>query len=413
MNQLHFPSVVVAQIGARRQYAVPLALQRENLLAWFYTDFMGVSPLANATLRSLAYLTGNPAVSRHLDRPLSDIPRSCISDFPFLYLTSRLRSNGQSDFRSRVNGWVTKNAAFGRRVARAGFTSANTVYGFNTASVELFEAASKQGLACILDQTNAGWRSEWHTRHREWEAWQDWEAPPASEVDIEPLITREEREWAMADLILCGSTHVVDQIATTAAIRKKCSIIIPGRAKASSRPRPTATHRNHLHVLFAGTLELRKGIQYLVNAAQALSGENVHVRAVGPSSLLPHRTAAIRGVIDVIGKVPYSDMSEHFAWADVLILPSLSEGSAGVCTEALSHGVPVITTREAGSPVVDGQTGLIIPSGSSDAIEDALLRLSRDPDLLQHLTSNASKATDNLSIETYGSALRKALTTLR
>src|SRR6185503_19097558 len=69
-----------------------------------------------------------------------------------------------------------------------------------------------------------------------------------------------------------------------------------------------------------------------------------------------------------LGRVPRAGMVSEFARADVLVLPSLAEGSAEVTYEALACGVPVITTPEAGSVVRDGVEGRIVPSRDPEAL---------------------------------------------
>jgi glycosyltransferase involved in cell wall biosynthesis len=55
------------------------------------------------------------------------------------------------------------------------------------------------------------------------------------------------------------------------------------------------------------------------------------------------------------------------------LFPTLSEGSANVVYEALSAGLPVITTPSAGSIIQDGVDGVIIPPRSAAHLAEALL----------------------------------------
>ena len=50
----------------------------------------------------------------------------------------------------------------------------------------------------------------------------------------------------------------------------------------------------------------------------------------------------------------------------MFVLPSLAEGSAEVTYEAIAAGVPVVTTRAAGSVVRDGIEGRIVPERDPD-----------------------------------------------
>jgi len=58
--------------------------------------------------------------------------------------------------------------------------------------------------------------------------------------------------------------------------------------------------------------------------------------------------------LSFLGRVPRDRIHEEFQTADLFVLPTLAEGSAEVTYEALAAGLPVITTKSAGSVVRDG-----------------------------------------------------------
>src|SRR5258708_9594943 len=79
-----------------------------------------------------------------------------------------------------------------------------------------------------------------------------------------------------------------------------------------------------------------------------------------------------------LGRVPRAKIRGEFAVADVLVLPSLAEGSAETTYEALACGVPVVTTPEAGSVVRDGIDGRIGPSRGAEALANAISEIVED-----------------------------------
>jgi alpha-maltose-1-phosphate synthase len=92
-----------------------------------------------------------------------------------------------------------------------------------------------------------------------------------------------------------------------------------------------------------------------------------------------------------IPPVPHVRVLDLMAEHDVLLLPSLAEGFGLVITEALSRGLPVITTPHAGAAdlMIDGREGFIVPIRSPDAIADRLTRLAEDRDLLAAMSEAA------------------------
>jgi glycosyltransferase involved in cell wall biosynthesis len=94
-----------------------------------------------------------------------------------------------------------------------------------------------------------------------------------------------------------------------------------------------------------------------------------------------------------------------YRWADVLVLPSICEGSATVIYEGLACGLPVITTPNAGSVVRDGREGFIVPIRDADAIANALEQLLRDKNLLLMMSDNALKRGREFDVTDYGKRL--------
>ena len=72
-----------------------------------------------------------------------------------------------------------------------------------------------------------------------------------------------------------------------------------------------------------------------------------------------------------------AELDRFLPWADVVVLPSYTEGLPNVALEASVAGVPIVATAVGGTPevVADGATGLLVPSGQPDALAAALNRL--------------------------------------
>jgi glycosyltransferase involved in cell wall biosynthesis len=109
--------------------------------------------------------------------------------------------------------------------------------------------------------------------------------------------------------------------------------------------------------------------------------------------------------VKVEGPVSAGEIASLYRWADVLVLPTLCEGSATVCYEALAAGVPVITTPNAGSIVRDGIDGFIVPIRRADLLAEKLEMLARDRELLQSLSRNAAKRALDYTLARYGERL--------
>lgn len=140
-------------------------------------------------------------------------------------------------------------------------------------------------------------------------------------------------------------------------------------------------------VLAVGGLEPRKGSEHLVRALARVQGPRPVLAVLGGHSFQDYRAykeavlADLPGLglelgtdVVLVGTVPEQDMAPWYAAADVLAFPSVKEGFGLAVLEAMSAGVPVVTSdlpvfREY---LVDGQDALLVPVGDVDALAAAL-----------------------------------------
>ena len=293
--------------------------------------------------------------------------------------------------------WAHANAAFGRSVVRRGFGGADSVYGFNAAAIELFEAGREFGMRTVLDQTMASWQTVERLLSEERKRWPEWDSDRSETDATGRLSERESQEWSHADLIVCGSECVADSVAESGGPADRCCVVPYGYDGPTTPVNEKPISTGPLRVLFVGTVDLRKGVPYLLEAARQIDRRSVEFRLVGPLQVTESIVQQLEERFEVVGPVPRSNVAEHYRWADLFVLPTLAEGSANVCYEAMAHGLPVITTPNAGSVVRDQIDGWIVPSCSSTAIVDCLEALigrrDRIVEAAQHAQQRASQYT--------------------
>ena len=86
-----------------------------------------------------------------------------------------------------------------------------------------------------------------------------------------------------------------------------------------------------------------------------------------------------------------------FRNADVLVLPSLSEGFPVTILEAMASGLPVIATRVGGVPEIieNNVNGYLVETENPQEIAEALLTLLRDEQLRKCISGNNRKKAEN------------------
>ncbi|MDT5271965.1 MAG: hypothetical protein QOH49_4151 [Acidobacteriota bacterium] len=168
-------------------------------------------------------------------------------------------------------------------------------------------------------------------------------------------------------------------------------------------------------VLAVGRLSFEKGHADLVNALGELNRLDPALRfklvvvGEGPEKERVEEAARAEGVAErVVFAGHAADVRPFYALADVLALPSHSEGSPNVLLEAMAAGLAVAATRVGGVPEIaeDGETALLVPARDPTALAGALRRLLADAGLAARLAERGrERALKHFSPEAYARAL--------
>jgi UDP-glucose:(heptosyl)LPS alpha-1,3-glucosyltransferase len=148
-------------------------------------------------------------------------------------------------------------------------------------------------------------------------------------------------------------------------------------------------------VLFVGTGFHRKGVDVLLEIWRRQSPSGAALVVVGNDPQLAafkREAGALRGPVVFTG--PRRDVERFYAAADLFALPSLYEGCPVSILEAVSSGVPVVTSRATGAPeLLTGALAELVVDDPRDA--DAIasrIRLGLDPARRRAFTAEARAA---------------------
>jgi glycosyltransferase involved in cell wall biosynthesis len=159
-----------------------------------------------------------------------------------------------------------------------------------------------------------------------------------------------------------------------------------------------------IRILFVGFIRPEKGIEYLLEAVSLLRLEvTCELEIVGPD-VFPKYRKKVDGAIAALGLddrvrwtgyVPNGEpLFERMRAADLLVLPTLSEGTPHVLVEARANGLPCISTTVGGVPttVTDELDALLVPPKDPQALALAIERVVRDGELRRSLIRNGLAA---------------------
>lgn len=141
-------------------------------------------------------------------------------------------------------------------------------------------------------------------------------------------------------------------------------------------------------VLTLARLDAQKGLAVLLRAAELVAEAQFVLAGEGPERGALEALAGELGLGDRVTFLGYRvDVPDLLASSDLLVLPSLYEGLPVSVLEAMAASRPVVASAVAGTSeaVIDGETGLLVPSNDPAALAAAIRRLLRDRGLAARL----------------------------
>lgn len=216
------------------------------------------------------------------------------------------------------------------------------------------------------------------------------------------LLDKHVQEYVEADSIAVPSEFVRRTMIEEGVPEAKLRVMRFGFEPAYFKPMPGVKTDDTFRVIFAGSVSLQKGVQYLLEAFKRLNLPNAELVFVGGSfadsqTFLP----AYRGLYRQIPFVPHPRLAEVFNTGSVFVLPSLQDGFGMVVYEAAACGLPVIITENVGAHIRDGQDGFVVPIRDPDALAERLLRLYRDENLRREMGRSAWEYVQQFTWEAY------------
>ncbi|WP_459869080.1 glycosyltransferase family 4 protein [Halomonas shantousis] len=226
----------------------------------------------------------------------------------------------------------------------------------------------------------------------------------------------ETRALAAVKNVIATSVFTARRLADFAVPPERIQVIEPGVDSA-----PLAIgHGDPPRLLCVATLTPRKGHEVLIDALARLTDLPWQCDCIGGLDHDPsharHVQTRIRQLgldtrIHLLGSRPPEALSAAYQGADLFVLPSHYEGYGMVITEALAHGLPVVTTTGGAlTYTLPDVAGLKVPPGDVTALVEALKQMLTDRDARARFAAGARQARDQLrDWQAAGEAFAKAL----
>ena len=215
--------------------------------------------------------------------------------------------------------------------------------------------------------------------------------------------------WLTGGAFVCNGRPLADAYASPRTFATVSSTV----TNDEFFPRIDTCDQPVVRMLFVGYIRQEKGVEYLLEALPRLrTPRRWELEIVGPDEDPAYRRRldvlvaqhALADRVRFVGYVAYGlPMLDRMRAADMLVLPSLSEGTPHVLVEAKSNGLPCISTRVGGIPstVTDGFDAILVPPRDSTSLAAAVDRVIDDGDFRRALIRNGLASARQQTLEAF------------
>ena len=388
------------------------ALHESGLLSAYVTTFVYQrDSVLGRYLRGALALVMRDADRQLSRRAITEVSHDLVRSHPLPEIIRMASVKGAGPITTdRV--WEVTEKWFDRLVARRHLDGVTAAYAYEHAALATFTEQKRRGGLCIYDMPI--------THHATTAACVDAEFArfPAVERARDRHLrrlafrrnARKDAELALADLVVAASTFTKDSLVRAGTPVERIVIVSYGAPPVWDGPveRP----RRPFIFLSAGTQSVRKGVHYLLDAWRKLGAPaDAELWLIGAMVLPPESLAHLPGKVVIRPSLPRPELFELFRRAGVLVFPSLCEGFGQVITEAMSQGLPVITTANTAGPdfIEHGRNGFLVPIRDSERLAESMQWCLDHPEAMPEISRAAMERTARWQWSDYRAALGAAV----
>ncbi len=226
-------------------------------------------------------------------------------------------------------------------------------------------------------------------------------------------ISREKLVWNSAKRVIAVSDNIARELLQCYHVpERRVRVVYNGVDTSLFAPQETREEIRRKRnwqgkqvLLYVGQISPRKGLSYLIEAAQIVCKNRTDVvfAIVGgiPSyqesstvafleQLQKTATQQLGNHISFLGPIPNSELPSIHSASDVFVFPSLYEGLPKAVLEAMSCGKPCISTTAGGMPsLIGADEGILVPPADSARLAQAIQTMLSDEQKMRSMGRNA------------------------
>jgi glycosyltransferase involved in cell wall biosynthesis len=283
------------------------------------------------------------------------------------------------------------------------------VHTWPVGALRTLKTAARLGIPSVVERPNAHTRFAYEVVKRECDRIGVPLPPDHEHAFNARVLQKEEEEYRWAHRILCPSDFVLQTFTDKGFAKEKLvrhqygfdeRAFFPGKQQSNAG--------TGLRMLFVGGCAPRKGVHYALDAwlrsSAHESGTFLIAGAFVPGYAEKLQTQLSHPSVQPLGH--RNDVADLMRQSDVLVLPTIEEGSALVTSEARGSGCVLLVSEAAGAYCQHGKDALIHRAGDVSTLAEQISLLDQDRSVLRELRRKSLMTVGEISWRAAGTILR-------
>ena len=289
----------------------------------------------------------------------------------------------------------------------------NIIYSYEDCSLNSFKIAKENNIKTIYDLTSPYWRLKKKILDEEKLFQPNWNLS-SLEFTSEDKCCLKDEEIYLSDEVIVASKFTAESLKLYNKKKIIVNVIPYGVTCPEKQIINTREKNKKFKILFVGRPILSKGIQYVIKSMSLLDFD-WEIEIAGS---IPEKPFQISQNLDIffkspnvkfLGQLNQTELFNKMQKSHVLLLPSLYEGFGLVLSEALSCGLPIITTENTGGKdfVKENNNGFITPIRDTSKTVEILYKLYEDENFRKFISENSFLTARDMTWKKYEDNLEK------
>jgi glycosyltransferase involved in cell wall biosynthesis len=303
---------------------------------------------------------------------------------------------------------LSRDQLFGKWVARQ-LCDEDIIISWGLSALPIIERAHKLRIRAVLERGSSHAAYQRDILLEEYQMW----SKPTGHLDRSFSPERMEQElleYDLADYVTIPSSFA-ERTFIEKGIPAGKLIKIPYGVDINQF-QPVPKRDDTFRVVYAGGMNLRKGVHYLLQAFHELKLPHAELWLLG-GELEEIRSffSQYEGSFSHFGQLPQTELYKYYSQCSVFVMNSIEDGFGLVVPQAMACGLPVICSMNAGAVdlIENERNGFTVPIRDVDALKEKILYFYEHQDAGREMGQKAKeKVTRSYTWDDYGEKIKNA-----